>query len=80
METIKLFLYIAIEIYSTLLLIYVLSSYFPNIQGTRFYNFLYNMFEPALEKFRFLRFGPISFAPLGLFLLLQLFTLLIRII
>lgn len=74
---IKLFLYVAIEIYSTLLVIYVLSSYFPNIQETRFYNFLSNLYEPVLEKLSFLRIGPISFAAVGLLILLQVLSALI---
>lgn len=72
-DIVKIVLYYAVQIYCILLIVYIWSGYFPSFRETRFYHFLYHLFDPVLEKLRFLRIGYISFAPLALFLLMQLF-------
>ncbi|HEY8436904.1 MAG TPA: YggT family protein [Haloplasmataceae bacterium] len=77
-EMVKLGIGIIVELYSLLLFIYIIAGYFPNFRDSRFYDFLCRLFEPALEKLDFLRIGPISFAPMALILLLQLFIFLLN--
>ncbi|WP_085524059.1 YggT family protein [Tuberibacillus sp. Marseille-P3662] len=54
------FLALAIQIYSWIVIIYVLGSWIPPLQSTRFYEVIGRMTEPYLQIFR--RFIP----PLGM--------------
>lgn len=72
LETFKLLLIFMIRAYLYSMLIYIILSYFPRLRGSRLYEFFRGLCEPLLEKFRFFSVGPISFAPLVVYMLLEM--------
>ncbi len=69
-------LFRAISIYSWLIIIYILMSWFPNARETSFGQLLARLCEPYLEPFR--RFVPplgmIDFSPIVALIVLRLAT------
>ncbi|MDQ0217159.1 YggT family protein [Peribacillus cavernae] len=62
-----------IQVYSTVLIIYLLMSWFPNARETTIGRFLSRICEPYLEPFRRIipPFGMIDFSPIVALLVLQ---------
>ncbi|WP_201456468.1 YggT family protein [Chlamydia sp. 17-3921] len=60
------FLRTAVNIYSFLILIYILASWIPNCQPTSWYKFIFNCVDPYLSLFRkFIpRIGFIDISPM----------------
>ncbi|HET7615909.1 MAG TPA: YggT family protein [Bacillales bacterium] len=67
------YLLLAIQIYSWVLIIYILMSWFPNARESSFGRFLGSLAEPYLEPFRRIipPFGMIDFSPIVAFLVLN---------
>lgn len=63
-----------VRVYSTLLVIYALLSWFPGAYQTRVGQLLVSIVEPTLAPFRrlHLRFGGIDFTIIAVFFFLQL--------
>lgn len=62
---------ILINIYTYLLIAYILIGYFPEARGSGFYRVLERICEPLLRMFRFAQFSGISLAPMFAILFLQ---------
>lgn len=71
MIIISTLIYYMLEAYKYSLIIYILMSYFPQTRQTRISHFLGGLIEPVLEKLRFLSIGIISFAPIVVFMVIQ---------
>ncbi|HET7656845.1 MAG TPA: YggT family protein [Bacillales bacterium] len=65
-----------IHIYSWVLIIYILMSWFPNARDTTFGRFMASLAEPFLEPFRRIipPLGMIDFSPIVALLVLRLFV------
>lgn len=65
-----------IHIYSWVLIIYILMSWFPNARDTTFGRFMASLAEPFLEPFRRIipPLGMIDFSPIVALLVLRIFV------
>lgn len=66
----------AVQIYSWVIIVYILMSWFPNARDTTFGRFLSSLAEPFLEPFRRIipPLGMIDFSPLVALLVLRIFV------
>jgi YggT family protein len=65
-------IYYMLEAYLYTLLAYIILGYFPQARQSKIYHFFRGICDPVLEKFRFFSVGMISFAPIVVFMLIQL--------
>ncbi len=61
-----------IQIYSYIMLAYVLIGYFPDARDSKIYDILSRLCEPLINLFSFATISGISFAPIVAMLFLQL--------
>jgi len=69
-----------VQIYSFLILVYIILGYFPEGRDSRIYLFLERVCEPIISPFRFATIAGISFAPILAILVLELIHFLLVII
>lgn len=74
-EVLRIILW-AIQIYSWVIIVYILMSWVPNVRNTTFGMFLATLAEPYLEPFRRIipPIGMIDFSPIVALLVLRLFV------
>lgn len=77
METILYIIVKLIEVYTWVLIIYILMSWFPNARESSFGRFLGSLAEPYLEPFRRIvpSLGMIDFSPWVALLVLRFFAI-----
>lgn len=76
LQTLESFILVAVQIYSYVIIVYILMSWFPNSRETTFGQFMASLAEPYLEPFR--RFipplGMLDFSPIVAILVLVMFV------